>query len=122
MFDKADLVVIAHRVSTKNTDERSMLTDLRPHVAVVGVVTEFRTLLILKGAKNATKFNLHHYRLQSENDQNVESGPDLVRFSRGQHVPFLLFLIKERNGKYAPVTGQTDPAAFSVLELRGGAN
>lgn len=120
MFDKADLVVIARVVSTKDIDERSTLLD---NINVIGVITEFRSRLILKGAQNVTTFQLHHYRLQSESDENVANGPDLIRFPRPRpHPPFLMFLIKEADGRYAPVGGQTDPAGLSVLELRGGAD
>jgi hypothetical protein len=116
MFDKADLVVIAKVVSTKDTDERSTLLDLN----VVGVVTEFKSHLILKGPKGVTTFQLHHYRLESENDENVVNGPDLIRIV--EHRAFLLFLTREHDGRYAPVTGQTDPGGLSVLELKSVAD
>jgi hypothetical protein len=120
MFDKADLVVVAEALSTKDTGERSTLQDLEPHVGVIGIVTEFKSRLILKGAQIVKTFQLHHYRFQSEDDKLAADGPDLVELS-GQHQVFLLFLIKERDGRYAPVTGQTDPASFAVLELKGAA-
>jgi len=117
MFDKADLIVVASVVSTKDTKERTTLLNIN----VVGVFTEFRSLLILKGSKTVPTFQLHHYRLQSENEENIVNGPDLVRI--GPHHPiFLLFLIKDRDGKYSPLTGQTDPATFSVLRLNGAAD
>ena len=117
MFDKADLVVIARTVSTNDTDERSALLDLK----VIGVISEFKSLLVLKGSQNVTTFQLHHYRLQSESDENVVNGPDLVRITRPRQ-SFLLFLIKEKDKRYAPVGGQTDPAGYSVLELQGWAD
>jgi hypothetical protein len=117
MFDKADLVVIASVVSTKDTKERTTLLN---DVNVVGVFTEFKSLLILKGPKTVPTFQLRHYRLQSENDEKIVNGPDLVRI--GPHHPvFLLFLTKDRDGRYSPLTGQTDPATFSVLRLNGAA-
>ena len=57
MFDKADLVVIAGFVSTAETDERTTLLD---DIKVVGVATVFKGLLVLKGTKNITTFQLHH--------------------------------------------------------------
>lgn len=120
MFGKADLVVVAEVLSTKDTGERSALQDLEPHVDVIGIVTEFKSRLILKGSQNVKAFQLHHYRFQSEDDKLTADGPDLVELS-GQHQVFLLFLVKERDGRYAPVTGQTDPASFAVLELKGAA-
>ena len=35
------------------------------------------------------------------------------------HETFLMFLVKETDGRYAPVTGQTDPG-LSVLSLAAG--
>jgi hypothetical protein len=120
MFDNADLVVIARAVSSKDTDERTVLPDLNPPVKVIGVVTEFETRLVLKGLLHVATFQLHHYRIQSEEDRMIANGPDLLRLS-GHNERFLLFLVKERDGKYAPVGGQTDPAGLSVLELGGSA-
>ena len=118
MFDKADLVVIARVVATKDTDERSTLLSFD----AIGVVTEFKTHLILKGEKKINRFQLHHYRLASESDkETIANGPNLISFSR-ERVPCLLFLVKERDGRYAPVTGQEDPALHSVLELGGTAD
>lgn len=118
MFDKADLVVIAQVVFSKDTDERNILLD---DIKVIGVLTDFKTSLILKGPKNLMAFQFHHYRLQSQKDENIVNGPDLVRIG-SERPMFLLFLHKESDGKYAPVTGQTDPASYSVLELKGAAN
>lgn len=118
MFDKADLVVIAQVVSTRDTEER---TTLLHDVSVIGVTTEFKSSLILKGPNTCTSFLLHHYRYPSEDDRlEVADGPDLVRI--GPYNPtFLLFLAKESDGRYAPVTGQTDPASYSVLRVNGAA-
>lgn len=114
MFDKADLVVVADVISSKDTDERSTLLD---DVKVIGVVTDFKSRLVLKGPKNATAFQLHHYRLENKDDMNIADGPSLVSIG-AKNPAFLLFLVKERDGRYAPVTGQTDPEIFSVLPLK----
>ena len=118
MYDKADLVVIAYAVSTKDTAERTTLNDLEPHVPVIGVLSEFKTSLVLKGPRDTATFQLHHYRFASPHDQLAANSPDLVRFSEA-HLPFLMFLLKEPDGRYAPLTGQTDPASHSVIELKG---
>lgn len=116
MFDRADLVAIASVVSSKDTDERRTLASVR----VIGVVTDFKVCLTLKAEKQISTFRLHHYRLELESDEDIENGPALVRI--GQYHPvFLLFLVKEPDGGYAPVTGQADPAMFSVLRLNGAA-
>lgn len=118
MFDKADLVVIARRVTSNDTDERSTILT---H-AVIGVLTDFNTYLVLKGDKTIKTFQLHHYRLASDSDKvTIANGPNLIAFD-WEHPSFLLFLTKQPDGRYAPVSGQEDSADFSVLELRGGAD
>lgn len=125
MFDKADLVVIATVVRTKDTTERKKLIDIdviqttRPDLLndeVIGVETEFGTRATLKGPKDVRKFLLHHYRLAVEEEPG--SGPNFIRISSQRHGNFLMFLIREKDGRYAPVTGQYDPAVLSVLELK----
>ena len=119
MFDKADLVVIAAWVSTKETGDRSILKDIDPPLEGIGADSEFQSRLILKGSKEIKKFRLHHYKLKD--GENIANGPRLIRIEPRTHPTFLLFLIREKSGSYAPVTGQTDPAGFSVLELPGAA-
>jgi hypothetical protein len=112
MFEKADLVVVAKPVATRATSERERLLGIE----VIGVNTEFQTRLVLKGKKTNHKFVLHHYRLAHPNEPIV-NGPDLAVFHPSEHKAFLMFLVKEGDGRYAPVSGQVDPAAFSILEL-----
>lgn len=116
MFDKADLVAIAKPVSTKVTAEKGKL----PHFSLelTGLSTEFETRTVMKGDKTTNRFVLHHYRLAKPNGP-VTNGPNLVAFDPAQHHSFLLFLTKEADGRYAPVTGQTDPGVFSVIKLEG---
>jgi hypothetical protein len=115
VFDKADLVVIATVVSSSDTEERHTLPNIAPPNAVIGVETEFQTWLVLKGSTNVSKFRLHHYR----SSEDFTNGPMLIDIPRGKSHAYLLFLIKERDGRYAPATDQTDPAVRSVLQLRG---
>jgi hypothetical protein len=115
MFAKSDLVVIAVPMSTKDTGEHSTLRDISPPVAVLGLSTEFDVRLVVKGDTKIKTFVLHHYRL--EHGEAMISGPALVTFNSKQWTSFLLFLIREPDGRYAPVTGQTDPGGFSVVEL-----
>ena len=115
MFAKADFVVIAKAISSETTTERSVLPDLTPATPVVSVLTKFETHLVLKGDKKVTRFILHHYKLAT--DEAMVNGPNLVEFDPKKHSEFLLFLIRERNGNYAPATDQTDPAGISVIEI-----
>jgi hypothetical protein len=115
IFAKADLVVIATVVSTKETKERSTLPDMKPPVKVSGVETEFETRLVLKGKKNITKFGVHYYEAHEE----FTNGPELIEIPKGEHPTYLLFLTKDNDGRYAPATNQTDPATTAVFRLRG---
>jgi hypothetical protein len=117
MFDKADLVVIAKPVSTKDTSEHTMLLG---NIRVVGVNTDFETRFVLKGEKSIRKFVLHHYRLTHRHEPIV-NGPDLAVFNLKEPKAFLMFLTKQADGRYAPASGQIDPAAFSILELKRSA-
>jgi hypothetical protein len=126
MFDKADLVVVATAIKTKDTNERRKLIDVdvvetaRPDLLqdeVIGLETEFQTRLILKGPKDVRKFLLHHYRLTVEEEAGY-GAPNFVKIPSNRHATFLMFLIKEKDARYAPVTGQFDPAVLSVLEIQ----
>jgi hypothetical protein len=118
LFAKSDLVVIAKpTAATRDTTERSTLRDIQPPESVVGVVTEFQILLVLKGSTK-DRFILHHYRLESST--LMVNGPQLIAFDPAKnHQPYLLFLVREPDGRFAPVAGQTDPRFFSVQELSG---
>jgi hypothetical protein len=125
MFDKADLVVVATAIKTKDTNERKKLIDIdvvettRPDLLkdeVIGVETEFQTRLTLKGPKDMRKFLLHHYRLAVE-EEGGYGAPNLIQIPSQRRPTFLMFLIKEKDGRYAPVTGQFDPAVLSVFEI-----
>jgi hypothetical protein len=84
----------------------------------LGVSTEFDVRLVFKGKDALKKFTLHHYKLADQR-QTFVSGPDLIAFdSKPWPKPVLLFLVRERDGRYAPVTGQTDPALYSVIQLQ----
>jgi hypothetical protein len=116
LFAKSDLVAIAKPVTaTRDTNEQSLLADISPSEPVIGVTTEFESLLMLKGQKQ-DRFVLHHYRRKS--NEPVVNGPMLVSFDpANDRKSYLVFLIREHDGRFAPVAGQTDPGAFSVQEL-----
>lgn len=115
VWQKSDLVVIARALSTKDTDERTKLGDLQPPLEAIGVESEFETQLVLKGAKNINNFKIHHYRT----DEAFSNGPSLVDVPKDKHPSYLLFLTKEKDGRYAPTNGQIDPAVCSIFRLRG---
>jgi len=129
MFDKADLVVIATVLRSKDTSERKKLFEIQKlptdHLEqfqddVIGVETEFKIRVRLKTPKDfpvpdtvaGTRFFLHHYRMAGTR----EPDPNFIDPKTGHN--FLMFLVREKDGRFAPVTGQYDPAVLSVLELR----
>jgi hypothetical protein len=129
LFAKSDFVVIASPLTRpRDTSERMTLQRISPPVSVIGVGTEFKTLLVLKGSKRQ-RFVLHHYRESRKPDPNkvILGGPDLLHFeglkdSSGSVFSskrYLLFLVREADGRFAPVSGQQDPRGISVQELGG---
>jgi len=121
MYDQADLVVIAKPILTQETTEQAVLPNVTPDVHVVGLSTEFEVRVVMKGDKSLKKLSLHHYRLANPK-QIMFNAPNLASFDPNQHNRFLLFLHKESDGRYSPISGQTDPATFSVIKLEGAAN
>ena len=118
LYDQSDLVVIAKPISTQDTTEKATLPNISPEVPVVGLSTEFDVSLVMKGDKSAKKATLHHYRLAAPK-QLMINGPSLASFDLKQPMHYLLFLHREADGRYSPVSGQTDPALFSVVKLEG---
>ena len=80
--------------------------------------TEFETRLVLKGDQKVGKLILRHYKIDDALERlRIADGPDLVSFDSKQHNAYLLFLLKQRAGRYVPASGQIDPAAFSIIKL-----
>ena len=120
LYDQADLVVIAKPISTQDASEKAVLPNISPDVHVVGLSTEFAISVVMKGDKRLKKCVLHQYRLTNPKEM-MNNGPMLASFDPKQHTRFLLFLHREADGRYAPVSGQTDPTLFSVQKLEGAA-
>ena len=120
LYDQADLVVIAKPISTQDTAEKAVLPNFSPDLHVVGLSTAFDISVVMKGDKSLKKCVLHHYRLANPKEMR-DNGPMLASFDPKQHTRFLLFLHREADGRYSPVSGQTDPTLFSVQKLEGAA-
>ncbi len=122
LLDKSDLVVIAAPIRTDDTKERIDLPGFY-HQPVIGVETKFGIHAVLKGEESLKELVLHHYRF---NDQHyvVPNGPSLVSFTpvaegafTAQQKSFILFLVRESDGRYAPVVGQMDPGSYGIRRL-----
>jgi hypothetical protein len=117
----ADLVVIAKPVSGTHLEEKVSLPNISPAVPVVGIETQFDVRLVLKGDLKMKTIELHHYALQRPADGQSRGAPQLVSFDSKQPGCYLMFLKREADDRYAPVTGQTDPAAECIIRLESGA-
>jgi hypothetical protein len=127
LLDKSDLVIIATPITkTIDTKEISYLPNIfsqgkdgqRSKVSAVGVETSFKVCAVLKGEKRSQQIVLHHYRDAST--ELLMDGPMLVFFDPSdmkQRSSYLLFLIREPDGRYAPTGGQTDPGFKTVSSV-----
>jgi hypothetical protein len=114
---EADAIVIATPLSAHDTAERTTLPNIvrtdtnkvRSAIPAIGVETRFTILSVLKGDTNTTDIVFHHLR-EAEKPSAQDNGPGLVTFDPKEKKRFLLFLKRESDGRYAPLTGQTDPA------------
>ena len=109
MFDKSDVVVIATVAATNDTPEHIPLPGFTSQ-PVIGVETKWTVSAVLKGGP-MKELVLHHYRV---NGFDAPNGPNLVSFVLTANPPgaqrsYILFLVREADGRYAPVVGQIDP-------------
>jgi hypothetical protein len=90
----------------------------------VGVETPFKVLAVLKGSQRVENIVLHLYREPVTLGANgmpavSENGPSFVFFdlrsAPGRPETYLLFLVREADGRFAPAGGQVDPAAHEAV-------
>jgi hypothetical protein len=127
LFSRSDLVVIATPTArTADTAELSFLPNIfrqdsygtQSMIASVGMETPFKVSVILKGEQGLERFVLHHYREATE--QVSMDPPALLHFDPSdlaKRGSYLMFLIREPEGRYAPTGGQTDPGWNSVIRI-----
>src|SRR5258707_626885 len=110
LLDQSDLVVIATPATkTADTKEATFFPDLlyvdekgrQTRVHATGVETRFECVAILKGNSAVKDFVLHHYRETARPGMQLD-GPQLVSFDPSDHSNYLLFLVRERDGRFAP--------------------
>lgn len=115
LHDKSDLVAIATPAATSDTTERRKdISGLAQ--SAVGVETRFTVSAVLKGDKEIQTLVLHHYR---DDGVLIPNGPSLVSFDPERKRTYLLFLVRENDGRYAPTFGQIDPAVCGISVLEG---
>ena len=127
MLAKSDLVVIANPISkTKDTTEEDFLPGIflqekdgkRSRIQAIGVETKFAVLAVLKGDATIKQFTLHHYR--EAQPSLALNGPSLVSFdpsNMSKRSSYLLFLVREPDGRFAPIGGQTDPGMKAIISI-----
>ena len=118
MFAQSDLVVIARPVRSRDTGQRTTDRNVKPSVPVAEVITECKALYVLKGPK-LKQFKLHHYRDLSDPNRVVEGGPTGISFDIPKNHTYLMFLVRETGGRFAPFAGQTDVVDISVQGISG---
>ena len=117
---KATFVVIATPTKVTTTTEHAALPNIRAgtnEIIGTGLETSFEVLTVLKGHRSVRMFVLHHYVLAGSKEIML-SGPRSVSFEPKDRKIYLLFLQQEGDGRYAAVSGQTDPF-WSVMEFTG---
>jgi hypothetical protein len=121
LLDKSDLVVLATPAATNDTEEHIDLPGFSGE-HVIGVETKFSLSAVLKGDKALRNLVLHHYRTaDGTNIPHVPNGPSFVSFTPADERTaiqrtYILFLLREPDGRYAPVVGQADPG-LGIKEL-----
>jgi hypothetical protein len=127
MLEKSDLVVIATPKSkTTDTREQAFLPNIwlqdkdgrRSKIESIGVETVFAVSAVLKGDKMGKQFTLHHYREAKIRPALDEAS--LVVFDPSdisKRSSYLLFLVREPHGRFAPTGGQTDPGYKAINPL-----
>jgi hypothetical protein len=111
---KADIIVVATPVSSKDTAEQIDFPQISRTRPVIGLSSEFEVNFVLKGDNNLKKLVVHHYRLPTP--EPVISAPNLASFDPKESTRYLLFLQREPDGRYAPFD-QVDPSETAMLKL-----
>jgi hypothetical protein len=84
----------------------------------IGVETVFAVSAVLKGDSTLKQFTLHHYR-EAKVSRTLD-GPSLVRFDPSdisKRSSYLLFLVREPDGRFASIGGQTDPGMKAISPI-----
>jgi hypothetical protein len=113
LYARSDLVVIGRPVESRDTREHATIRGL----SVVGVTTDVRALFVFKGLRRQL-FKLHHYRQWPKKTVYV-GNPVGIRFEPPKNKRYLMFLVREPNGRFVPTLGHEDVQAVLVQEVMG---
>jgi hypothetical protein len=122
-FDKADFIVIARPISrTADVNQKSILDEIQgTHISAdpLGVETKFEVTKVIKGDAKVTHFVLHHYRESAKPDSHLiqMDGPDVISFYPDRYGDCLMFLAKEKSGRFVPFSGQMDARRSIICSM-----
>ena len=118
---QADLVVVGSFVATRDTGHQANIADVTPPFPVIEVQTEFAVRAVLKGAPGGNRIVLRHYRYDwgRLGQGGVINGPLVLDFTAAATpaYDYLLFVKRDVDGTFVPVTGHVFPGE-SVFALR----
>lgn len=119
----SDMIVVATPIETKDLEETTSLgrDTGRTGVTFRGVETTFQVNNVLKGSPAGDRIVLHHYRQNGVPVPAVTDGPDFIGFVLNKNNKLVLHLVKDGPNRYAPATGQNDPA-LSFQAIGAGAS
>ena len=133
----SELIVVGTPLGTRDTGNRRELTELKPPLAVIELLTEFRVLSVLKGTISDSTLQLRHYRLDDATLArgclncggqirfgSDASGTPLCRVGDASsdlpsRCDYLLYLRREDN-VFAPTSGHVSPGDAVFLVRRAG--
>jgi hypothetical protein len=114
MQKASDLIVVGTVSQVRDLNETN--TVLWPGWRFPGVETSFTVSKVLKGDFTNHTVVLHHYRFDHVIPPNC---PCFVILSPTNTNQFLLYLVRDGTARFAPVSGQLDPAADAVRIYTG---
>ena len=119
LLERADLVITASFVKTVKTEERRKIR----HHHATRVLSHFTIDSVLKGKLAEPDVVVGHYARPPKKSQFDEVCLTTWHFSfisfKKSHDKYLIYLKKQKSGKYTPVTGEIDPQySFWKLESK----
>jgi hypothetical protein len=109
--ERATLVAIATPIKVVATGQSTSIGTLSGKE----ILTTFRVMTTLKGASSTNVFVLRHFSDQKPKQAYANSYPRLVSFEPKNKLPYLMFLQREADGRFAAVSGQWSPQDSILL-------
>jgi hypothetical protein len=121
LFQRADLAVIVRPLSVRDAVAKDKAQPPEGQEQyLIGVVTKFKVLQVVKGEYKPSELELVHFRMKPRAEV-VINGPLLASFhtksvhsegngwSGGAKPDYMLFLKRDKDGRFTFVSGQFDP-------------